>query len=141
VGNFPTPAQLGTPTYRFTQVLQPSFPVPNCTSCGTNNYSVTAIEPNNYDQGVVRSDQTLSSKHSLFERYVYYTAAEIVPSVQSGVSYPQLGHNVSVGDTYLISPTVVNEVRLGYNRAFGFTNEVNPVPGKKLGSVGGAAEH
>ncbi len=79
---------------------------------------------------VVRSDQTLSSKHSLFERYVYYTASEIVPSVQSGVNYPQLGHNVSVGDTYLISPTVVNEVRLGYNRAYGFTNEINPIPGK-----------
>ena len=111
-------------------MLQPSFPVPNCTSCGTNNYSVTAIEPNDYDQAVVRSDQTLSSKHSLFERYVYYTASEIVPSVQSGVIYPQLGHNVSIGDTYLISSSIVNEVRLGYNRAYGFTDEVNPVPGK-----------
>jgi TonB dependent receptor len=130
VGNFPTQAQLGTPTYLFAQVLQPSFPVPNCTSCGTNNYSVTAIEPNNYDQGVIRSDQTLSSKHTLFERYVYYTASEIVPTVQNGTSYPQLGHNVSVGDTYLISPTIVNEVRLGYNRAYGFTNQVNPVPGR-----------
>ena len=46
---------------------------------------MVAIEPNDYDQGVVRSDQTLSSKHTLFERYVYYTASEIVPSVQSGV--------------------------------------------------------
>jgi hypothetical protein len=130
LGVFPTAAQLGTPTYLFAQVLQPSFPVPNCTSCGTNNYSVTAIEPNDYDQMVVRADETLSSKHSLFERYVYYTASEIVPSVQSGVVYPQLGHNASVGDTYLVSPTVVNEVRLGYNRAYGFTNEVNPIPGK-----------
>ncbi len=130
LGIFPTPAQLGTPTYLFAQVLQPSFPVPNCTSCGTNNYSVTAIEPNDYDQGVVRSDQTLSSKHSLFERYVYYTASEIVPSVQSGVVYPQLGHNVSVGDTYLVTSNIVNEVRLGYNRAYGFTDEINPVPGK-----------
>ena len=39
---------------------------------------------------MIRSDQTISSKHSLFERYVYYTASEIVPSVQSGVFYPQL---------------------------------------------------
>jgi Carboxypeptidase regulatory-like domain/TonB-dependent Receptor Plug Domain/TonB dependent receptor len=137
LGVFPTQAQLGTPTYLFAQVLQPSFPVPNCTSCGTNNYSVVAIEPNDYDQGVVRSDQTLSSKHTLFERYVYYTATEIVPSVQSGVYYPQLGHNVSVGDTYLISPTVVNEVRLGYNRAYGFTNEINPVPGKNWVQLAG----
>ena len=35
-----------------------------------------------------------------------------------------------MGDTYLVSPSVVNEVRLGYNRAYGFTNEVNPIPGK-----------
>jgi hypothetical protein len=137
LGNFPTPAQLGTPTYLFAQVLQPSFPVPNCTSCGANDYSITAIEPNDYDQGVVRADQTLSSKHSIFERYVYYTASEIVPSVQSGVSYPQLGHNVSIGDTYLVSSSVVNEVRLGYNRAYGFTGEINPVPGKNwVGEAG-----
>lgn len=130
LGFFPTPAQLGTPKYRFAQVLQPSFPVPNCTTCGTNNYSVVAIQPNNYDQGVVRSDQTLSEKHTLFERYVYYTASEIVPTVQNSTSYPQIGHNVSIGDTYLIKPSMVNEVRLGYNRAFGFTNQVNPVPGR-----------
>jgi hypothetical protein len=130
LGLFPTPAQLGTPTYQFAQVLQPSFPVPNCTTCGTNNYSVVAIEPNDYDQGVVRSDQTLSEKHSLFERYVYYTASEIVPTVQNATSYPQIGHNVSIGDTYLIKPSMVNEVRLGYNRAFGFTNQVNPTPGR-----------
>jgi Carboxypeptidase regulatory-like domain/TonB-dependent Receptor Plug Domain/TonB dependent receptor len=137
LGIFPTPTQLGTPTYLFAQVLQPSFPVPNCTSCGTNNYSITAIEPNDYDQGVVRADQTFSSKHSLFERYVYYTASEIVPSVQSGVYYPQLAHNVSVGDTYLISSSMVNEVRLGYNRAYGFTDEVNPVPGKNWVALAG----
>ena len=130
VGIFPTQAQLGTPTYLFAKVLQPSFPVPNCTTCGKNNYSVVAIQPNDYDQGVVRSDQTLSSKHSLFERYVYYTASEIVPTVQNGTSYPQLGHNVSIGDTYLLTPTIVNEVRLGYNRAYGFTNQVNPTPGR-----------
>jgi Carboxypeptidase regulatory-like domain/TonB-dependent Receptor Plug Domain len=137
LGNFPTPAQLGTPTYLFAQVLQPSFPVPNCTSCGANDYSITAIEPNDYDQGVARADQTLSSKHSLFERYVYYTASEIVPSVQTGVLYPQLGHNVSVGDTYLISSSMVNEVRLGYNRAYGFTGEINPVPGKNWVGLAG----
>jgi hypothetical protein len=130
LGFFPTPAQLGTPKYQFAQVLQPSFPVPNCTTCGTNNYSVVAIQPNNYDQGVVRSDQTLSEKHSLFERYVYYTASEIVPTVQNATSYPQIGHNVSIGDTYLIKPSMVNEVRLGYNRAYGFTNQVNPIPGR-----------
>ncbi len=137
LGNFPTPAQLGTPTYLFAQVLQPSFPVPNCTSCGANDYSITAIEPNDYDQGVARADQTLSSKHSLFERYVYYTASEIVPSVQTGVLYPQLGHNVSIGDTYLISSSMVNEVRLGYNRAYGFTGEINPVPGKNWVGLAG----
>lgn len=129
-GLFPTAAQLGTPTYQFAEVLQPSFPVPNCTTCGNNNYSVVQLLPDNYDQVVVRSDQILSPKHSLFERYVYYNAAQSVPSVQSAVSYPQLGQNVSLGDTYLITSSLVNEVRIGYNRAYGFTNEVNPIPGK-----------
>ncbi len=129
-GLFPTPAQLGMPNYQFAQVLQPSFPVPNCTTCGANNYSIVQILPDNYDQFVVRSDQTLSPKHSLFQRYVYYKAAQSVPSVQTATSYPQLGHNVSLGDTYLITSSLVNEVRIGYNRSYGFTNVVNPIPGK-----------
>jgi hypothetical protein len=137
LGNFPTPAQLGTPSYLFAQVLQPSFPVPNCTTCGSNNYSVVQLLPDNYDQVVVRSDQTLSPKHSLFERYVYYNAAQTVPSVQTATSYPQVGHNVSLGDTYLITNSLVNEVRIGYNRAYGFTNQVNPIPGKNwVGEAG-----
>ena len=136
-GLFPTPAQLGTPTYQFAQVLQPSFPVPNCTTCGSNNYSVVQVQPDNYDQAVIRSDQTLSAKHNLFERYIYYTATESVPSVQTAVSYPQRGQNLSIGDTYLITSSLVNEVRIGYNRAYGFTNEVNPVPGKNWVALAG----
>ena len=95
------------------------------------------MEPNNYDQAVVRSDQTLSDKHSLFERYIYYTAAESVPSVQTATSFPQRGQNVSIGDTYLVSSSLVNEVRIGYNRAYGITNQVNPVPGKNWVALAG----
>ena len=57
--------------------------------------------------------------------------------MQSAVSYPQRGQNVSIGDTYLISSSLVNEVRIGYNRAFGFTDEVNPVPGKNWVALAG----
>jgi hypothetical protein len=147
VGNFPCPLAscplapnaplLGAPTTPFAQALQPSFPVPNCTTCGGNDYTTTQIQPDNYDQYVVRADQTLSQKHSIFERYVHYSAAQQVPSVQTAVSYPQQGQNVSLGDTYLITSHLVNEVRIGYNRAYGFTLEVNPVPGKNWVALAG----
>lgn len=140
VGYFPCPLSscplapsaplLGTATTQFARVLQASFPVPNCTSCGGNNYTTTQIQPDNYDQYVVRADQTLSANHSIFERYVHYTATQSVPSVQTAVSYPQQGDNVSLGDTYLITSNLVNEIRVGYNRAYGFTLEVNPTPGR-----------
>lgn len=138
-GNFPCPVAscplaptaplLGTPTTLFAQILQPSFPIPNCTTCGSNDFTTTLLQPNNYDQYVVRADQTLSQKHSLFERYVHYLASQYVPAVQTSTSYPQTGDNLSLGDTYVISKTLINDVRIGYNRAYGFTLQLNPTPG------------
>lgn len=129
-GNFPTQQQLAPATYQFAQVFNPSFPVPNCTTCGTNNYSVVANLTDAYDQWMIRSDQTLSSRHSLFERYINYDSSEIQPAVQSSTSYPQKGQNLSIGDTFLITPKLVNELRIGYNRTYGYTLPVNPTPGR-----------
>lgn len=129
-GSFPTPAQLAPANYQFANVLKASFPVPNCTTCGTNNYSVVSNLTDSYDQWMIRSDQTLSSRHSLFERYINYDSSEIQPAVQSATSYPQKGQNLSIGDTFLITPKMVNEFRLGYNRTYGYTLPVNPIDGK-----------
>jgi len=129
-GNFPTAAQLAPANYQFANILKSSFPIPNCTTCGTNNYSTVLNLTDSYDQWMIRSDQTLSPRHSLFERYINYTSAEIQPAVQSSTSYPQKGQNLSIGDTFLITPRLVNEFRLGYNRTYGYTLPVNPIAGK-----------
>jgi hypothetical protein len=129
-GLFPTQAQLAPATQQFAAVFKTSFPVPNCTTCGTNNYSIVSNLVDTYDQYLIRSDQTISSKHTLFERYINYTSAETQPAVQTATSYPQKGQNVSIGDTFLITSSMVNEVRIGYNRTYGYTLPINPIAGK-----------
>jgi len=86
---------------------------------------------------MIRSDQILSSRLKLFERYINYTSAETQPAVQSATSFPQKGQNVSIGDTFLISSSMVNEVRLGYNRTYGYTLPINPIAGKNWVSDAG----
>ena len=129
-GLFPNSSDLAAANNQFANVLKASFPVPNCTTCGTNNYSAVSNLTDSYDQWMVRSDQTLSSRHTLFERYINYNSSENQPDVQTSTSYPQKGQNLSIGDTFLITPKLVNEVRLGYNRTYGFTLPVNPIAGK-----------
>jgi carboxypeptidase family protein len=80
----------------------------------------------------VRVDYQLSDKHSLFGRYlatridttVPYTLApnDILTTGGSGNTQPvgigtdDLGQSISLGDTYLISPTTVNSFRAYLNR-------------------------
>jgi len=130
---------LGTPTYQISNILQPYFPVPNCTTCGTNNYAATQNFTDNFDQYVVRADQTLSQRSTLFERYIDYNAQQFGPSVQAGIgtNYPLIGRNLVVGNTFLLTPSVVNEFRLGYNRVYAFSIGQVLVPGTNFPSVEG----
>ncbi len=130
---------LGTPAYKIASVLQPYFPVPNCTSCGTNNYSATQNFTDNFDQYVIRADQTLSQKSTLFERYIDYNATQFGPAVQAGVgtNYPLLGRNMVIGNTYLVTPTIVNDFRVGYNRVYAFSIGQVLVPGTNFPAAEG----
>ncbi len=123
---------LGTAPNQVLSVLQPYFPVPNCTTCGTaNDYTSTQNFTDNFDQYVIRADQTISQKSTLFERYIDYNATQFGPSVQQGVgtNYPLIGRNMAIGNTYLVTPTIVNDVRLGYNRVYAFSIGQVLVPG------------
>jgi hypothetical protein len=131
---------LGTPPNQAESVLQPYFPVPNCTTCGTaNDYSSTQNFTDNYDEYVIRADQTLSQKSTLFERYIDFNAQQFSPAVQQGVgtNYPLISRNMVIGNTYLLTPSIVNDLRLGYNRVYSYYTGHVLVPGTNFTSTEG----
>ncbi|MDR3426687.1 TonB-dependent receptor domain-containing protein, partial [Silvimonas sp.] len=142
---YPTAAQLGTATNTFTQVLQPTIPTPTTAGAlpslpGGNNYSSIAVTTDNFDEYVVRADQTLSSRNMLFERYIDYNSLEYIPNStggNGGINNKLIGRNAVIGHTFLISPTIVNEVRAGYNSYYNWEIGVGINPGtnwdKKIG--------
>lgn len=112
-------------TNRVAQVLNPTYPVLNSdalTVNGNSNYSLVLPFQDNYDQYTVRGDVTWSQKHSMFGRYVNFDSNQISPSATgSSTSNPLLGRNAVLGDTYLITSKLVNEVRIGWNEFYNIT--------------------
>jgi len=99
----------------FAKVLVPTIPTPDAT--GANNYRIIKSFLDNSDTVTFRADQVLNSKNTLFERYIWFDGTQINPTVFSATNFPQSGQNLSVGETFTVTPTIINEVRLGYNRA------------------------
>ena len=110
------------------------WPLPNTNSSGTtyaNNYSASgavAIAGNQWD---TRWDYYLNEKNSIFGRYSYAQFTESAPGAfgleaggpnfgnYAGSSYAR-NQSLAVGWTSTISPTLVNEFRLGYMRYYVF---------------------
>lgn len=75
-------------------------------------------------QGVARTDLQLSQSHSLFGRYILTTFAtppalqaqpdNLLASAAGG--FDNISHSLTVGETWIVSPSVVNAVRLTYNQ-------------------------
>ena len=90
-----------------------------------NNYAVTRMDTSNVESFDVRLDHQFSEKHNIFARESFQNTSSIVPSLFG----PPLGgtilgaggtsarnQNAGIGYTYTISPTLINELRLGLNR-------------------------
>ncbi|RZU43092.1 carboxypeptidase family protein [Edaphobacter modestus] len=140
-GNFPTPAQLGTPdpSNTLAQVTNPTIPVPNIDPniSGGNNYVNYQTTTDNYDQYTIRADQSLSQRNQLFERYVDFNSNQFLPSVQGGINNTLIGRNAVLGHTFLVTPNIVNEARVGYNMYFNFENGVGYQPGTNFAALEG----
>ena len=121
------------PSTRITQQAQnllKYWPTPNTNVAGTsytNNYSASgaiAITGNLWN---TRWDYYLNSKNTVFGRYSYAKYTEVAPGafglLAGGPSFGNYAGNsaapnqsLAAGWTYTISPTLVNEFRLGYMR-------------------------
>jgi hypothetical protein len=118
------------------QAIMAYWPLPNTSQFGTvgNNYDASgdvAITGNLWN---TRWDYYLNSKNTIFGRYSYAAYTEQAPGAfgleAGGPNFGNyagdsqaLNQSLAVGWTYTLSPTVINEFRLGYMRY-----HVNDVP-------------
>src|SRR5262245_539544 len=98
----------------FAKTLGPTVPAPN--NAGSNNFRNVQPFNDDADTADVRVD-VAGSKHNLFARFLTYKGSQTNPSLFSFTDFPQTGRNLAVGDTWVVSPSIVNETRIGYNSA------------------------
>jgi len=118
----------------FAKVLAPTIPLPNAT--GANNFNINKSFTDDADTATVRADQVLSGSHSLFERFMWYDGSQLNPSVFSYTNLPQKGRNLAVGETWVISTNLVNEVRFGYNYAYHLNSPISLDNRNWVGDIG-----
>jgi len=118
----------------FAHVLAPTIPAPN--NPGANNYLTIRPFNDDADTATVRGDQTVNAKHSLFERFLYYKGSQVNPGAFTYTNFPQEGRNLAVGETWVVSQHVVNEIRVGYNYAYHLNSPISLDGRNWVGDIG-----
>jgi Carboxypeptidase regulatory-like domain/TonB-dependent Receptor Plug Domain/TonB dependent receptor len=118
---------------KFASTLAPTVPAPN--NSGANNYRTVNSFSDDADTATLRGDQVLPN-HNLFQRFLYYKGSQLNPSVFSYTNLPQEGRNFAAGDTWVISPRLVNEVRFGYNYAYHLNSPISLNDRNWVGDIG-----
>jgi Carboxypeptidase regulatory-like domain len=95
------------------------YPLPNTGPANAiaNNYAVNFPTSISSNQGDLRLDQIINSKQTFFVRGSYklkdVLAAPSGTVLYGGLSQPELDYNVTAAHNFVLSPSVVNELRLG----------------------------
>ena len=118
----------------FARILAPTIPAPN--NPGASNYRVVRDFTDDADTGTIRSDQVLGSKHTLFQRYMQYDGRQNNPGTFNVTDLPQKGRNLAIGETWVVSPSIVNEFRFGYNYAYHLTSPISLDGRNWVGDIG-----
>lgn len=91
-------------------------------SSGTVNFSASPLAELNNTQLTIRLDRRQSDRWNLFARYAMAdesSASPFAPEASTlpgfGTNVADRGHNLAGGITTIVSPTVVNDLRIGYN--------------------------
>ena len=112
-------------------VMNTLYPLPNVGSAGvfSNNYQVNFPAPISSNQADLRLDQRINSKQSIYARATYkkrQVTSAPYPNCQgfcatSGspalgpFSQPEQDSGLTVAHNYVIKPTLINELRAGFN--------------------------
>lgn len=105
------------------------FPLPNYGPPGAvaNNYLANFAIPIKSNQGDVRVDQYVGSKQQFYARYTYknkrafqvpednFGAGPVVSPSEGSNSVPEVDQALTVAWNYTITPTLINELRVGYS--------------------------
>ncbi|MGH9159319.1 MAG: carboxypeptidase regulatory-like domain-containing protein, partial [Vicinamibacteraceae bacterium] len=98
---------------RFARAVTPTIPAPN--NPGVNNYLRVGNTTRNVDTLTARLDEVLGPSHSFFQRFMWFDNDEVNENAFDISMPPEGSRNLAVGHTWVISPSLVNEVRVGYN--------------------------
>jgi len=106
------------------------FPTPNRPEDPSLNFFREASRINDWDQFHVRVDYNLRPQDQLFVRFSDLDAPLTQPSLVEGfgLDRPLADQNLSIGETHVFGPKMVNEFRFGFNR-----NETFSVPERAFG--------
>ena len=128
-----TTAQRSAVTNPQAQALLAFIPLPNETINGSNvpnGYTAITPGPVQIDQGTADVQQVIGSKDTLHGFYAAQEDTRTEPTLQ-GDTIPGFGDHrhatrqiLTLNETHVVSPTVVNEARLGFNR-IGITFQQN----------------
>jgi len=107
------------------KLIIPYFPQPDisgATDVGENNYVTNPKRSRNDNQFSGRVDHSFNEKDNLYVRYMLAQSITLTPE-QAYTALPGFGdrirfrgQNVALSWTHTISPTMLNEVRIGFSR-------------------------
>jgi hypothetical protein len=124
------------------------YPAPNVTGNPNYNFADVPVRKLNETKFDIRLDENISNADTIFSRFSYDQAGSYVPGGAPGFAEQSafgsnqgiLNHarNVSIGETHIFSPTIVNQFSVGYNRIFDYITSqgTGSCESAKLGIVG-----
>ncbi|MBV9505370.1 MAG: TonB-dependent receptor, partial [Acidobacteriia bacterium] len=112
------------------------FPLPNTGPANAivNNYSVNFPTPISSDQGDLRLDQVINTKQTFFIRGTYKLRSIVNPPLSTGtilaggLNQPEMDYAFTAAHNFVISPSVVNELRLGVTAVRIITSDTADAP-------------
>lgn len=103
------------------KALQYLYPVPNygAANATANNFLASFSIPVKSNQADLRLDQQLTSKQQIYARFTYknrrFNSAPTGSAVTGAISQPEIADALTVAHNYVVSPSVVNEIRTGFS--------------------------
>ncbi len=134
IGLVPSPgfsAQALVTSPALAPILQ-AYPLGTSATSNANvwNYRAVGRQVDNEDSGMVRLDQYLSNRTTAFVRFNADEAVETIPtgSLTAQQEIDTKYNNGMVALSYVFTPTLIGEVKLGINQTIYHTANLSPVP-------------
>jgi len=131
-----TPAQFSQAQASSDPIVKSLLPFIPSVNSGTNQFVSSAVAPVNIDQGTANFSHLFSQANRINVYYAIQKDQRNEPPSTDGNSFPGGGDMrngkrqlLTFNETWVASPSIVNEARLGYNRihiTFAADNNLNP---------------